>query len=749
MLNAMKEYIIQRDNFIQKDVDELVQCGIPENFARVLSSRGITSSSLSELQGDGKYHDAFAMQGMSQAVQTVKKTAQEGKRILVYGDYDADGLSASSLLSLFFTRNGIDNDVVIPDRQDGYGMHTHLVSEMLSTGKYGLLITVDCGISDSDTVEELKQLFPDVDIVVTDHHEVPETIPQCVCVNPKLGNYPFRYLSGSGVAYKLVQAIAGNDIALQYADLAMIGTIADIMPLRDENRTIVRHGLSNFNHKGLKLLAAQSRCEKTITATDIAMRIAPRINAAGRVGSPLTALRVLLSAERADEDAVERLSELNEQRKQLLDDIVEQADALCDNRKIRQEKLVFLYGKGWQHGLLGIVANRFREKYNLPAVIMTEDNGNYVGSARGTDGVDLHALFVQAESLLVRFGGHKASVGFTVSAENLNALRQRLSQCLCAMPEEVFDRKLYYDLDADGSFTYADVLRLSDMLQPMLPSDGIVLRVQDHVKYANSFGKDGSHISFTVSDGLEMKGFFKFSQYLDALKTGAETVILCTLERSSYDGNIVGIVSAIDLLPSLHFEKLFDTVYAKNISVQPFDIHESAFEKVQEALKSNNVAVVFDTYNQYLKFGKEVCNELPAPKFFLPDQSDRCVLIAPINNDFSRYDNVVVFTDSKSVRNYGSALYVFVDRPQRPVLNRKICMAVYKALLGKGKYDSIQGLYNKFLLEKITYAQYLCTLKVFEQLHLISTDYMYQLEIKGNKVNLEDSAVYRYLYEDC
>ena len=140
---------------------------------------------------------------------------------------------------------------------------------------------------------------------------------------------------------------------------------------------------------------------------------------------------------------------------------------------------------------------------------------------------------------------------------------------------------------------------------------------------------------------------------------------------------------------------------------------------------------------------------MPAPKFFLPDQSDRCVLIAPINNDFSRYDNVVVFTDSKSVRNYGSALYVFVDRPQRPVLNRKICMAVYKALLGKGKYDSIQGLYNKFLLEKITYAQYLCALKVFEQLHLISTDYMYQLEIKGNKVNLEDSAVYRYLYEDC
>lgn len=740
---SMQQYIVKRDNFIQQDVDGLVEAGFSESFARVLATRGVNVGNLESFLGEGKYNDPFLMQGMVDAVAAVKAAAVGGGKILIYGDYDADGLTASSLLSLFFTRNGIANDVVIPEREDGYGMHTHLVKPLLDSGNYSLLITVDCGISNADVVDELHGLYPDLKIVVTDHHEVPTTIPDCVCVNPKLGNYPFRYLSGSGVAYKLVQAIAGTEQAIDYADIAMIGTIADIMPLCDENRTIVKHGLANFNHKGLKLLAEKSKCSKPITATDIAMRIGPRINASGRVSSPLTALQVLLSADRADSDAVESLCQLNDKRKEILDEIVAKAEKQCDDKKISSDRLVYLYGEDWQHGLLGIVANKFRERYNLPAVVMTREGDNYVGSARGVDGVDLHSLFVQSEDLLVRFGGHNASVGFTVSAENLVSLQRRLSGLLVEMPADCFDKKLYYDLDVDGTFTYSDVLKLSDMLQPMLPSDGIVLHVKNYVKYANSFGKDGSHISFTMADGLQLKGFFSYSKYLEALKTGAEVSALCTLEYSAYDNDIIGIVSAIDLLPSLHFENLYDIIYARNIDCQQGSKCECGAQNLNELLRSSSIAVVFDTYNQYLKHC-DGFHDLPV-RFFHAGADDRCVVISP-DEDLSIFDNVVVFTDKESVRRYSdNAVYVFIDKIQRPTLNRQLCALVYKSLTAKGKFDCVIGLYNKFLLEKMTLAQYISAVKVFEQLNLISTDYQYSLEIFHCKVNLEDSAVFNYL----
>lgn len=739
----MQQYIVKRDNFIQQDVDGLVGAGFSESFARVLSTRGVNIGNLESFLGEGKYHDPFLMQGMKEAVNAVKQAAVSGGKILIYGDYDADGLTASSLLSLFFTRNGIVNDIVIPEREDGYGMHTHLVRPLLDSGNYSLLITVDCGISNADVVDELQGLYPDLKIVVTDHHEVPQVTPNCICVNPKLGDYPFRYLSGSGVAYKLVQAIAGQEQAIDYADIAMIGTIADIMPLCDENRTIVKHGLANFNHKGLRLLAEKSKCSKPITATDIAMRIGPRINASGRVASPLTALHVLLSADRADTDAVESLCQLNDKRKEILDEIVAKTEKQCDDKKIFADRLVYLYGEDWQHGLLGIVANKFREKYNLPAVVMTRDGDNYVGSARGVDGIDLHSLFVQSEDLLVRFGGHKASVGFTVSADKLVELKQRLSKLLNDMPTDCFDKKLYYDLDVDGTFTYSDVLKLSDMLQPMLPSDGIVLHVKNYVKYANSFGKDGSHLSFTMADGLQLKGFFSYTKYLEALKTGAEVSALCTLEYSSYDNDVIGIVSAIELLPSLHFENLYDIVYARNIDCQSTCKQECSAKKLSLLLQSASIAVVFDNYNQYLKHN-EMLQGLPV-RFFHAGADDRCVLISP-DEDLSSFDNVVVFTDKESIRKYAdNAQYIYIDKLQRPMLNRQLCALVYKSLLAKGKFDSIIGLYNKFLLEKMTLAQYISAVKVFEQLHLISTDYQYSLEISDCKVNLEDSAVFNYL----
>ncbi|MBR2974987.1 MAG: DHH family phosphoesterase, partial [Clostridia bacterium] len=409
----MKQKYQINNNVIASDVEAFVEQGFPLPFARVLSSRGVTVQNMDKFFAP-TFYDAFEMLNMDKAVEIVTQVLQSQGSVLIYGDYDADGLSASALLSLFFTNMGIENSVIIPNREQGYGLHCDLVLRAFEQNWYDLLITVDCGISNKDEIASLKEEFGDgVDIIVTDHHEIPDELPDCVCVNPKLG-YPFAYLSGSGVAYKLVEALVGRDNATKYADLAIIGTIADMMPMLDENRALTNLGLSNFNHRGLCKLAELSNC-KEISTKEIALRISPKINAAGRVGNPYDALTLLLLDERVPKQVVEKLLEINDIRRTILEETIVEAESMLDSVAIQSDRLVFIAGDNWQHGILGIVANRLREKYNYPTLVMCRDGDNYVGSARGVDAVNLHSLFIKCQDLLVKFGGHKSSVGFSVS----------------------------------------------------------------------------------------------------------------------------------------------------------------------------------------------------------------------------------------------------------------------------------------------------------------------------------------------
>ncbi len=717
-------------------------------LAEMLNARGVTADNYQQFFTDKlSFHSPFEMPNMEEAAETISYILEDGGSVLICGDYDADGLTASAVLSLFFTDNGVDNDVIIPTRDEGYGLHAEKVIDAFKNKFYDLVITVDCGISNHDEVAKIVDELG-VEVIVTDHHELPDILPDCLCINPKMG-YPFPNLSGSGVAWKLVEALAGREVALKYVDVAFIGTIADLMPMEDENRSIVKAGLANFNHKSLKYLAELSKCCSALTCNDVAMRIAPKINAAGRVGSPEVALKLLLARDRVDKGIAEQLLALNERRKEILDEIVAQADQMCDGEQIAKDKLVFLYSDNWQHGLLGIAAARYKERYNVPAVVMTLDGDNYVGSARSVDNIHLFDSFNQCKHLLVKFGGHKASVGFSVHKDNLMALKQALSQIFSQLPQSYFEKIFLYDVELTSDLKVADVYEISEKLQPLLPQDKIVCRVRDAVCFANTFGKDGSHMSATLKSGLPLKSFFKFGEYVPFIKNGGMVDVLCTLDVDSYTKDICGIVEDMTLCNSLCFDEFYRLNLLKNFTAD--NVQYATADTVKNALRQDKVLAIFDDYETFVNYSHQFdFSDFALNVFFVDGRNAKAVVVSPlILCDLSSFTTVVAFSTKGHPRKYTSnAIYFAIDCANDALyqlqLDRNICTQAYSTLKRKTKFDSIKGVYDKYLLGKISYEQFVVALRVFEELGFIKIVDKFTVEFNPDvKSSLENSKIYQ------
>lgn len=743
----MKQRYIKRPIGNDSDVQFLVGKGFQIEYAEMLSARGITEDNYDNFFSDADgFHSPFDIPNMSQAVETISYVMETDGKILIYGDYDADGLTASSILSLFFTDNGIENTVLIPTRDEGYGLHADKVIRAFERNYYDLVITVDCGISNAAEVSKIVDEL-DAEVIVTDHHELPDTLPDCICLNPKMG-YACPFLAGAGVAWKLVEALAGREAAAKYSALAAIGTIGDIMPMRDENRSIIKLGLANFNHKSLQKLAELSHCKNNLSACDVAMKLVPKINAAGRVGHPEVALEFLLGRDKVDAKICDKLQFLNDERKKMLDDIVAEADGMCDVNVINKERMVFLHSDTWGHGLLGIVASRYKEKYHLPAIVMTLDGDNYVGSARGIDSLDLFDIFSKCAEHLVKFGGHKASVGFSVSKYNLVALRQALSNVLNGLGNSSFEKVFYYDLDICPSTKFTDIMALSQKLEPMLPQDKIVCRVRDVVKTASSFGKDGTHLSFTLSSGLEVKGFFKYGKYAPFIRNGANVDVLFTLETDAYTKNICGILEDITLDNSVNFDEFYRLNLLKNFI--PSIVEYTPPKQIAEILKRDCTLAVFDDYDTYLECAERFdFSQYFVDVFFDNSVSSQTVAVSPLNGyNVSKYENIVYFCAEDIFRAMpADTYYVRCDRVNADLynlqLNRDICLTAFKAVKGKNKFDSVKGVYDKYLVGKISYAQYIVALRVFEQLGFITiADEYTVLFNQTDKRDLTNSSIY-------
>ena len=446
--------------------------------AAVLAARGIrTVQAAADFLGSDELSDPFLIRDMQEAAEVINEAVESGKPICVYGDYDCDGVTATVMLYSYLECLGADVRFYIPERSEGYGMNEASIRQLAQEG-VSLIITVDNGIAAIEEAEFAASLG--VDLIVTDHHLPHESLPQAVAiVDPRRADdhSPFKGLCGAGVAFKLCAALDGcpPEEMLEYCgDLAAVGTVADVMPLTGENRTIVKAGLrqlQNTDRPGFcALLEEVGLAGRPVTAENVSYAIAPRINAAGRMDSAVTALQLVLCE---DEDrAVElahKLSDINIQRQETEMEIVKAAQELLDAEPERlEDRVILLWGRDWHPGVIGIAASRLVDKFYKPTIVLSvQEDGICRGSCRSIEGLNMYEALSACKEHLLQFGGHAMAAGLSLREEELPAFRAAFAAYAGAhLSEEDYEPKVSVEFEMMPEELTLDLVEELSLLEP-------------------------------------------------------------------------------------------------------------------------------------------------------------------------------------------------------------------------------------------------------------------------------------------
>ena len=404
-------------------------------LVNILINRGITTVEEVELflnPTRDDFHEPFLMPDMEKAVDRILKAIENNEKVIIYGDYDADGITSITVLKKFLKERGLDVSEYIPNRlSEGYGLNQNAINK-IHEQNYTLMITVDCGISANEEIKYATELG--IEVIVTDHHEPGEEIPRCVAVvdaKRKDNKYPFNQLAGVGVVFKLIQAISNKlnldaKEYLKYLDIVCVGTISDIVPLVDENRVIAKLGLKLIpmtKNIGLKTLV-KSIGYKNIDSTSVSFGVAPRINACGRMGKQEIALKLFLTDDKKEaEEITEILNNYNVERQQTEKEIFEQAVSEIERANV-DEPCIVLGKEGWHHGVIGIVSSKVTELYFKPSILICFEGEEGKGSGRSIPGFDLHEALMNCSTYVEKFGGHSMAVGINVKKENFEKFKK-------------------------------------------------------------------------------------------------------------------------------------------------------------------------------------------------------------------------------------------------------------------------------------------------------------------------------------
>lgn len=428
-------------------------------------------------------HDPFQMSGMETATMRIIDAITSKEKIIIYGDYDVDGTCSTAILFLFFKKLGAEVDYYIPNRlKEGYGVSTAGIDYAVSAGAK-LLITVDCGIT---AIEETAYAnSKGLQVIICDHHQPKETLPDALAVLDPLKpgcEYPFKYLSGAGVAFKLVQGICkriGNkDFPFEYLDLVALAGAADIVPLTDENRILVKAGLEQINtnpRPGIKALIENARLQPgKMTSGQVVFTIAPRINAVGRMSDAKTAVELLITSDtgRAKELA-SILEEENRQRRIIDEDTLSRAVNMLDQEYGNNiPNTLVLHNDEWHPGVIGIVASRLVEKYYKPTIMLTTVDGVAKGSARSISKFNIYEALKECEDLLLHFGGHEAAAGLAVELDKVDEFRKKFNEIVVG---KLNGSEISPTIDVDAKVVFEDLtpkfMRLIEQFAPFGPSN--------------------------------------------------------------------------------------------------------------------------------------------------------------------------------------------------------------------------------------------------------------------------------------
>lgn len=447
-------------------------------LAKLLAARGVRSHADAQAflsPRDQSLHDPLLLPGVDQAVERIQKAIRNREIITIVGDYDVDGVSSAAILSAVFRALGARVNVLIPDRlREGYGLQVEHVRQASEEGA-SLIVTCDCGSAAIEAVT--SALDEGLDVVVTDHHQPGNPLPAGVVeVNPhrRLGSYPYQDLCGAGISLKVSMALAeacGRDVGLDsLLRVACLGTISDMVPLTGENRTIAALGLEALPKSPSPGLQALMRCahlRPPLGSSDVAMRVGPRLNAAGRLASAELALSLLLTRDRKQaEELAEELERLNRERQAKEAAVVTEARELVAREAVAPP-IIVLWGRDWHPGVVGIAAARLAQQFHRPTLLFAVRDGVARGSGRSVEGVDLFAFLSTWDEVLTRFGGHRSAVGLSVPENRLASLRTAWLEAASGWPVDTFERRLTYELQlASASEVDRGLLETISSLEP-------------------------------------------------------------------------------------------------------------------------------------------------------------------------------------------------------------------------------------------------------------------------------------------
>lgn len=536
-----------------------VKFGIPPVILTILNNRGITAENQIKAyfsKSMANIHNPMLMHDMEKAAERIKSAVENKEKIVIYGDYDVDGITSTAVLYLFLTQHGADVSYYIPDRiTEGYGMNIMAVNKFIKD-KVDLVITVDCGITAIGEVEFAK--LSGLDIIITDHHTCKEKIPDAYAVvNAKKPDceYPFKELSGVGVAFKLILAVVmkmglnTTEYFKKYCDIAAIGTIADVVPLEDENRVIVDKGLeilNNTEREGIKAIFEVSGVlGKPITSSTIAYAVSPRLNAAGRLSNASTAVKLLLESDK--NEAYKTASELNEEnrRRQLTEqEIFNEAMEMIDRDKdFEKKKVIVLANCDWHNGVIGIVASRIVEKFYKPCILITYDEkGVGKGSGRSIEQFNLFEALSAVSDDLAEFGGHSAAAGLSINIDKISEFEKNIN----AYADKVLSREdMVPVINIDTQITAEDVsLANAQMLAKLEPygmgnAKPVFSVLGLKVITSQSMGLENKHLRVTLISGnkyINAVGF-GMGDYADKFNGGDIVDVAFTMEVNEFQGS--------------------------------------------------------------------------------------------------------------------------------------------------------------------------------------------------------------------
>lgn len=667
--------------------------GITRTISRVLLNRGITNhdeaekflySSLSQL------HDPFLLKDMDKVVKRIKEAIKNNEKICIYGDYDVDGISSTSIMIKYF--NSINHPVTyhIPNRmEEGYGLNKDAIEKIFVNGNR-LIITVDCGITSVEEVKFANSLG--IDIIITDHHECQNVLPDAYgIINPKQKDcsYPFDKICGCGLALKLIQALTPAEIfktsIYDYLDIVAIATVADVVSLTDENRVIVKNGLEYISESvnpGIQALLRVCGFEdRKLNAGNIAFGLAPRINAAGRISSADTGVQLLTATDFDHANKIAQLlNEENRYRQEIEMNILNEAiDIIERDPMYSDDNILIIYNEGWHPGVIGIVASRIVEKYYKPTVILGVEEGIAKGSARSIPGFDLFDAMNKCKDLFIKFGGHEQAAGLSINVENIEVFRQQINLIAKqTLTEEDFIPKVFYD----------DILKIEDISEQLIdeiqqlepfgmgnPSPKFIsqnLRTVD----IRGIGIDKKHIKFKLeSNGSYIDGIgFGLGDFQQLIELNDEIDIVFSPEYNVYNGNrkLQFNIKDIKIKHSLNYRKHpILKEYYQSFFLSKYETDNSFIdiplkilrgekdsivrEKVEEASKIEPILILVNTLNHayrllsLLEYKKSSSLTNISVGFNQPNNDNLdyevYVVINPVVDkiQYKRYNNIILY----------------------------------------------------------------------------------------------------------